>query len=349
MTCLRPIGLLAFVMFCIHSLCVASAFADAGNTFQTRLPFRAVAITVPGTPWHQSWQILIANLAQTQSSLDLQPYIAGQLGSEENALSQLRRNRVQMGGFSLQGASTVVPELAVLGSPYLFDSFEEIDFVMDNYLTEEFVKLFAAKGLIFLDWAEVGWTGIYGSQPILSPSDSAGLKLRSSNGPASQLLIRSIGANPVPLPFPDIMPSLQTGLISGGETGTIFYALAGLPKEAPHLTLTHHAFDTGVYVANKNWFDGLPKTEQDKLRRSLVSAKVFRQQVRKAEADILAQPEKTGITVHQPTAEQLAEWRQATRNNYQDLIKTLGGDAAQIYEKINAGKKAFAEQLKQNK
>jgi TRAP-type C4-dicarboxylate transport system substrate-binding protein len=140
------------------------------------------------------------------------------------------------------------------------------------------------------------------------------------------------------------MPSLQTGLISGGETGTIFYAIAGLPKEAPHLTLSRHAFDTGVYLVNKSWFDGLPKIEQEKLRRSLVSAKIFRQQVRKAEADILAAPEKSGITVHKPDAQQIAEWRNATRENYQQLMQTLGGNSAQIYAKIIAGKKAFAVQ-----
>jgi len=177
---------------------------------------RVSAVTAPGTPWHDGW-LHFEEALKGQPEL-LQPvfYLGGQLGSEEMALSQLRRGRIQMGGFSLQGASSVVPELGILMSPYLFDSLDEVDFTMDKYLLEAFDKLFAAKGLVLLSWAEVGWTSLYASTPLLSPADTAGLKLRSSNALASQLLVQSIGADMIPLTFADIMPSLQTGLIQGG-------------------------------------------------------------------------------------------------------------------------------------
>ena len=241
---------------------------------------RVAAITVPITPWYEGWMIFSERLSAKNSELEPVFYIYGQLGSEESSLSQLRRGRIQLGGYSLQGASSVVPELGLLLAPYLFDSQEELDFIMDHYLNTAFVALFEERGLLLLNRAEVGWTSIYGNQAFVSPADAAQHKLRSSNARASQLLIAAIGADSVPLPFPDILPSLQTGLIDGGESGTILYALAGLPKEAPQLTLTRHAFDIGMFLANREWFKSLGNRTQTDLLSSLHTLNEFRHSVR---------------------------------------------------------------------
>lgn len=303
---------------------------------------KSVAITVPGTPWYEAWEITADRLQQRNSDLKPVFYITGQLGSEETSLSQLRRGRVQVGGYSLQGASSIVPELGVLLAPFLFNSEQELDFVLDNYINPAFAPLFAEKGVVLMGWAEVGWTYIYGKQPILTPQDAAGLKLRSSNAVSSQLLIESVGANMVPLPFPDIMPSLQTGLISGGESGSLFYALAGIPKEAPHLTLTRHAFDTGMYLANRDWYLGLNEKQQQDLAFSLPRLEELRVMVRSDEKELLANPEQRGIQLHALSEQQLQAWREATFPNHQKLVDKLGGRSEQIYQVIQQGKAEFA-------
>jgi TRAP-type C4-dicarboxylate transport system substrate-binding protein len=315
-------------------------FSVSGNAGET---MRVTAVTAPGTPWHDSWLHLDAELEQRPGLIEPVFYLGGQLGSEESALSQLRRGRIQLGGFSLQGASSVVPELGMLMSPYLFDSLAEVDFSMDYYLLDAFDKLFAARGLVLLSWAEVGWTSLYASTPLLTPADSAGLKLRSSNALASQLLVRSIGADMVPLTFADIMPSLQTGLIQGGESGAIFYALTGLPREAPYLTLTRHAFDTGMYLANRDWFLGLDEATRKHLRASLMPAPQMRQLVRDYEARILGNPDDYGIEILQPDPSQLESWRRATADNQRQLAAAIGGESNTIAELLARAKQAFRE------
>ena len=304
---------------------------------------RITAITAPATPWHDSWEYFEQHLnARPQLELQARFYLQGQLGSEESALSQLRRGRVQLGGFSLQGASAVVPELGLLMSPFLFRSYAEVDFVMDNYLLQAFDQLFARKGLVLLSWAEVGWTSLYAQEPLLTPAAASGLKLRSSNALASQLLIQAIDADMVPMAFPDILPSLQTGLINGGESGAILYALTGLPKAAPHLTLTRHAFDSGMYLANRSWFEHLEPTQQAHLRNSLMPSTEFRTLVRRYEARILEQPRQHGIVLHQPDATQLREWRRATAENRSRLAATIGGEGGVIKQLLEQGLGAFA-------
>jgi len=310
---------------------------------------KAVAITVPGTPWFEGWQILKNRLAK-QPGEPIIPvyYITGQLGSEESTISQMRRGRVQMGGFSLQGATSIVPELSLLLAPFLFDSLEEIDFVMDNYVSPAMAELFAAQNIVLLSWAEVGWTYMYGKNPILTPADAQGLKLRSSNALSSQLMISAIGANMVPMPFSDLMPSLQTGLIDGGESGSLIYALAGIGKEAPHLTLTRHAFDTGVFLANKQWFNTLAAEQQAGLRNSLPTLAELRRSVRNAEIQLLANPAKRNIILHELTVQQKQQWIDVSKKNHTILIEKIGGDAQRIYDIIQAGKAEFAKFKTQN-
>jgi TRAP-type C4-dicarboxylate transport system substrate-binding protein len=312
-------------------------------------PLRISAVTAPGTPWHDSWLHFKKQLETRPELLQAQFYLGGQLGSEESALSQLRRGRIQLGGFSLQGASSVVPELGMLMSPYLFDSLEEVDFVMDEYLLDSFNQLFADRGLVLLGWAEVGWTSVYATAPLLTPANADGLKLRSSNALASQLFVRAIGADMVPLTFADIMPSLQTGLIQGGESGAIFYALMGLPREAPYLTLTRHAFDSGMYLANRDWYQALTAPERQHLQASLMSTPQFRQLVRDYEQRILDQPAHYGIELLQPTAQQLNTWRETTEQNRARLATVIGGDSNRINLLLREAKAAYSQRDSEEK
>ena len=309
---------------------------------------RVVSITVPGTPWYEEWVHLKRELEKSpKNRLDVRLYITGQLGSEESALSQLRRGRVQLGGFSLQGATSVIPELEILLAPYLFNSLAEVDFIIDQYLTTKFKQLFAERGLVLLNWAEVGWTNLYGRTPILTPEQAAHLKLRSSNALSSQLFIQAIGSDMVPMPFPDIIPSLQTGLIKGGASGIVFYAISGIPKEAPHLTLTRHAFDTGVVLANKAWFDQLPTEQRDLLVNSLHTQQEQRQAVRDTTERILAAPEKYGIKLHGLDAAQQNAWEKITRRDRQAIIDRIGGEGQAINRLIEKGKREFAARGKE--
>ena len=304
---------------------------------------RVVSVAIPGTPWHKLWTDFSRHLQQ-QPGNRMQPllYITGQLGSEESTLSQLRRGRIQMGGFSLQGASSAVPELGLLLAPYLFTSQEEVDFAMDRHLRPLFTQLLAEKGLTFLRWGEVGWTSIYSTRPLLSPTAARGLKLRSSKALASQYLVQSIGADMVPLPFPDIIPSLQTGLIDGGASGTVFFAISKAAQQAPHVTLTRHAYDTGIIVANTAWLEGLPAGVRRDIEASLPAAAQLRAEVRAMAQQVLEQPAKYGITLHRLSPAQRAAWQDAAQGSQERLLQAIGGRARQVRDAVQQAKADFA-------
>ena len=85
---------------------------------------------IPNTVGEQHFLDFQDAIAQGLPEMETKMLIHGQLGSEENLVSGLRRNRVQFANLSAIIVSTLVSEAALLYAPYLFDSAEEADFVL---------------------------------------------------------------------------------------------------------------------------------------------------------------------------------------------------------------------------
>lgn len=327
-------------------LLALSACGEQPGSGQEQEPelVRVGSLSAPGTPWHDEWLRFEARFAQQpDTGLQLNLFISGQLGSEETVLSNLRRGRVQLGGFSLHGLASVVPELSVLLAPYLFESRAEVDFVMDNYLTDIFTELFAAQGITLLRWSEVGWNHIFCRDPVETPADIRGLKIRASSAIGPQEFARRVGADNVPVNYAELITALQTGLLDCGQGGVGLYALSGAAQEAPHLTLTYHIFDTGLVVANRAWLDALAPEQRDALLGSLEPADLGRRTLRAALASL--QSEKLGelgVIVHELDAEQDAAWRRAAMGSHAAVVEETGGRAAEVYALIQEGKREFS-------
>lgn len=313
------------------------------------LPFTAHAleITAGGTAarnssGEQKWLQFQKNIEErSKGAIKVKMLIYGELGAEENLVAGIRRGRVHAANWSGAVGTTVVPELAVLYAPYLFDDFAEGDFVMDNYLTPEYVKMFAAKDIHFLEWDEIGFSKVWSKAPILTPAEAKGKRFRVSSNEASKLFAESIGADVIPLGFADIISSLQTGLIEAGETGAVLYVRTGIAEAAPHITNTDHNYATSIIVMRKAFMDGLPADQRAAIAGAWMEIKESRRVIRDEVAADLAQAKQRGFTVHDITPEQRELWRAATAPVTKRLLETAGPEAQRIWDLAQEGKKAY--------
>ena len=279
--------------------------------------------------------------AQSQGTLKLKMLVHGQLGSEENLVSGLRRNRVHFANLSAIITSTLIPETALLYAPYLFDNEEEADFVYDNYLTQIFTELLAAKGLQFISWSEIGFHNVYGKEPILLPEHAKGKRYRVSASLSSRYFAEAIGADLIPMGYAEIVQSLQTGLIEAGDNSVALYAKRGIDQEAPHYTLTQHSLGMSIMVARKIWWDQLNPRQQQIITNAWPEAKILRQSLRAEVARDLANAASLGIVVHALSASDRELWKQATQGQAERLALAIGGQATEVLDLISEGKKQF--------
>ena len=279
--------------------------------------------------------------AQSQGTLKLKMLVHGQLGSEENLVSGLRRNRVHFANLSAIITSTLIPETALLYAPYLFDNEEEADFVYDNYLTQIFTELLAAKGLQFISWSEIGFHNVYGKEPILLPEHAKGKRYRVSASLSSRYFAEAIGADLIPMGYAEIVQSLQTGLIEAGDNSVALYAKRGIDQEAPHYTLTQHSLGMSIMVARKIWWDQLTPRQQQIITNAWPEAKILRQSLRDEVARDLANAASLGIVVHALSESDRELWKQATQGQAERLALAIGGQATEVLDLISEGKKQF--------
>ena len=297
-------------------------------------------------PTGNPWVMQISRFAkdveeESKGEIKIQPFLASQLGSEQDTVQQVARGRIDMGGYSGGSAALIVPEIGLLLMPAYFKSPEEFDCVLDNHMRKPVTDLFAKKGVLFVGWTEVGNIDLWGKKAYTSPKELSGVKAASYANKTQQLFFSSQGANPNPLGLPEWIPAFQTGLAEVVFT-TITYALpSGLNKVAP--VATRGFYDSpGLTLMNKAVFDKLSKEHQAALTRASdrnTSAKM-RSEVRGFESTLFGMHDKAGGQTVNLTAEQRAAWRKALEPVYPQIVKDTGGDSAAFFALMEAGVKA---------
>src|SRR6476661_3673657 len=155
------------------------------------------------------------------------------------------------------GLGLINSEVRVLELPMLIDNYGELDYVR-NKLDSDLRKKFEDKGYVLLAWGDVGPIHIFSNIPLKSKADLSQTKLWAwVDDPLVRMLFQQLGTNGVPLGVPDVLPSLQTGLINacyGSPLSTL--ALQWYTK-VKYMTSMHISQAIGATVITKKEYDKL--------------------------------------------------------------------------------------------
>jgi TRAP-type transport system periplasmic protein len=309
----------------------------------TPIPLTIVSFSAPDSAHGRRWQRFEQKVEETLGGqVALTMLTGGQIGNEENMLSSLRRGRAQMGIISIGALAALVPELSLLTAPFLFESEAEADFIMDRYLFAPYAALLAEKGLTLAKWEDGGWHQLYARKPLPTPTDLINYRLRSSATEATRLFLAEAGADVVVLDFGDMVAAQQTGLVDGGVTTSVMYRVAGLYEDAPHFTLTRHAFAPGALLANKAWADAMPPEILDAVLAAQGTVADNRRLVRREAEESEDQLRAAGAILHELTEEERRAWITVAAPVQRKLREDIGGEAERFYELVLEGKRAFA-------
>jgi TRAP-type C4-dicarboxylate transport system substrate-binding protein len=175
-----------------------------------------------GSTWMNVMREFAAEVKkQTNGEVKIKIYAGGVQGDEKDVIRKMRINQLQSGGFTGVGLGTILPEVRILDTPFLFESHEEIDYVKQKFF-DRFAKGFEKKGYVLLGWAEVGFVYIFSNYPLKKKDDLNKVKMWMWEGdPLAEALYKTAGISPIPLSITDVLTSLQTGLIDGVYTSPL--------------------------------------------------------------------------------------------------------------------------------
>ena len=202
----------------------------------------------------------------------------------------------------------------------MFRSLDEVDYIGVK-LQPVLVKQMEAKGFFVLFWSDAGWVHFFSKKPVQTPDDLRKLKIFNwtgdTHGPA---IWRSAGFQPVQLDPSEIVPMLDTSVISAVPTPPFVALATQIYDRAPHMLDLNWAPLVGAMVIRKSVWDKLPADMKPVLLKSALEAgKANKIQGRaESEKSIQAMKEK-GLTVHSITPAIEDEWRKVAEGTYPEF------------------------------
>ncbi|TGL90747.1 C4-dicarboxylate ABC transporter substrate-binding protein [Leptospira congkakensis] len=325
-----------------YLVCVSLALTISGGLFaQTTVKLATVA--PEGSPWANELAKIKKKIeSESQGQIKFKIYPGGQMGGENEILQQVIRGKLQGAGLTAGALANTVKELNVLEIPYLFNSYAQADCVLDDHLQEDFRKLFEAKGLIFVTWAENGYRSIgTKSAPVKTPEDLKGVKIRIQESPVHIAYWKQLGVSGIPIAIPEVLPSLQTGVVEGFDNTPLFTLAAEWQTAIKYFTLTRHIYQPAAILYSKKFWDTL----NDDQKKTLMGegnklAPGARQAVRSIEKNMIATLKKADVVVYEPSSSDLAGFKSAAAAVSGQVVGKIGGQSKQIYDKIQKAKAA---------
>lgn len=320
----------------------AAVFALSRVAGAEPLQGKVGVLSFPDSVWWEQWMGFQARIQAEPDKFDFEWYLRGELGSEQQLITGARRNRIQVISISSQGMTSLVPEMGVLMAPYVFDSLEEADFVLDTYLAEPIGDLFREVGLEPLVFTDVGWQVLYTvSEPVVVPQDLKGKTLRISPSIILQSFVESVGSDYAILELGELIPGLQTGLVNGGLTNVVFVHNA-LDGQVCCVTQLRGIYEMGINFANARWFNGATDDQKAALIKAYDDLATQRRNVRAYVEDVVAQDKAKGVNYIELTEDQRKLWKESSETALRQILDSTGADGARMYELLREGKAAFS-------
>src|SRR5213593_2573312 len=125
-----------------------------------------------------------------------------QLGEEKETIEQTRVGAIDLNRTNVAPIGSFVPEANVLALPFLFRSMDHLYKVLDGPIGAEVLASFESYGFVGLTFYDSGARSIYNNvRPVRSLADMKGLRIRVQQSQQMAEMIRSLGADPVELPY----------------------------------------------------------------------------------------------------------------------------------------------------
>lgn len=322
----------------------AAALANADNA--EKVVVKVGTVAPDGTPWSELLKKMKRDMKKAFKAdglkLKTKIYLGGRLGGEKEMVRETREGRLQMYGGSVSSLATVIPELYILEAPFLFASDEEADFVLEK-VRPEVEKLLSKRGFVFYQWAENGWQGVaLKGGCMTSLADLSDKKVRSQEARVHLDTFKALGANPVEMAVPEVLPALKQGVVDGFSNTPLFAFATSWYQGVDSFTVTRHIYQPGVIVYSKKWFDAQPENVRASLLIKPREYEAFgRRGVRAIRQGLLDNFKREKMDVCEVSEELHQQMKDATAAVFTKYQKNASRAGKPLVKALMAAKKAW--------
>lgn len=236
----------------------------------------------------------------------------GTLGGDAAVIQSLQGGTIEMTLVATSLLGSQIKEYAMLDLPYLFNDFREADAVLDGPVGRKLADRLPEKGLVGLSYWDHGFRNMTNSRrPIGKLEDFQGLKIRVLQLPLYVDMFTTLGANAVPMPYPELYSAMETKAVDGQENTFSSIETAKFYEVQKHVSPTRHVYQPLILLFSRKVWDTLSAEEQRILLDAAAETQPFNRKLsREADAKALESLRAKGLTVTEFPAAAVAQVRE---------------------------------------
>jgi tripartite ATP-independent transporter DctP family solute receptor len=275
--------------------------------------------------------------------LNIKLYPGGTLGGEAVMASAMQGGTVEM---SMMGPGLLTgmdKEFGVFDTPFLFDNFKEVDAALDGPVGKKLLDKLQAKGLVGLSYWDHGFRILTNSKrSIAKLEDIQGLKIRVQQIPVFIESFNALGANAVPMPFPELYGALEAKAVEGQENPFISVEVTKFYEVQKYASTTRHAYSPLLVLMSKKFHDQLSPDERKLLLDAANEVKSYQRQVsRELDAKAVDLLKSKGMVITDVSDQERARMREKLKpviDKHRQTTGELGKEMTTEVERIRSGK-----------
>jgi tripartite ATP-independent transporter DctP family solute receptor len=269
---------------------------------------------------HKAMEFMSERLKEKSGSTVLiEIYPNQQLGTERECLELLQIGSLGMTKVSTGVLENFVPELKVLGLPFLFRDKDHRYKVLEGEIGEKLLDSSLPKRLKGLTFYDAGSRSFYSKSPMDKPEDLIGLKLRVMESTTAMNMVTSLGGSPTPIAWGELYTALQQGIVDGAENNLPSFYLSRHYEVCKYLMLDEHsAIPDELLISTLVW-NKLSPQEQKWVKEAAMESLEFQKKIwKEAELEALSEVQKAGVIVTTPDKE---SFRELVKPMYEEFSK----------------------------
>jgi TRAP-type C4-dicarboxylate transport system substrate-binding protein len=283
-------------------LCAAVLLSLGGGPARADVTVRIATLAPEGSSWmklfHEWSSAVDAGTRATPTPVKIKFFAGGVAGDERDVVRKMKLGSLDGGAVTAIGLGIIQPDVRVLEIPYFIMDYAELDHVR-HVLDADFHKKFDEKGYVLLTWGDVGPVHLFSNEELTSVEALRRIKIWAwSDDRMTVRLFEALKLNSVKLGVPDVLTSLQTGLINACYGSPLSTLALQWNTKVKYMTSMSISQSIGATVITRRAWDAMSPAAQKVLTDETVTlGRKLLAQIREDNTRALRKMQQIGLKV----------------------------------------------------
>lgn len=291
-------------------------------------------------PEGSSWDNTLKKMALEWKEISggrvkLKIYPGGIAGTEGDMVRKMRIGQLDAAVMTNMGMTEIVSDCLILSLPFLVQSEEELDFVMEE-LIPNFNEDFRDKGFEVMVWSKSGWVNFFSNEVVNNPDDLRKTRVAvSPDNPEMMEAFKALDFKVIPIGMNDTLMGLQSGMIDSFYSIPMAAAAYQWFAFAKNMNPLPMAPVIGGIVLSERAWRKIPARYHEDLKAAMEEvAHEFYTETEKLNQEGMRVMKENDLKVMTPSSQDAQAWKDLFKDGYPMIVGPGKGIDEDLYNDI---------------